>query len=180
MKCPWCGSTNVEADWVDIGVGSEQAGPYMCHDCQSTQMNPYHEEDNKNATQEELDMGWWKGVYVDEVLEEREKQMLLAISDDHSFRKDREIEVHKIQFPFEVEAGYWQGEHFEGQNKLDLPPARLERDKDGHISGVTFVCENVDHLNRAFLYLDEWSELSPFGWQIIDEENIPTSKSYSG
>lgn len=179
MKCPWCGSTNVEADWVDIGVGSEQAGPYMCHNCQSTQL---YEEDYKEASQEEKEKGWWQGRYVDEALKERNKNnmLILAISDDHSFRKDREIEVHRIQFPFEVEAGYWRDEHFFGSEALNLPPVRVQRDEEQHITGVIFVCENVDHLSRAFEYLDEWSELSPFGWKIVEEDKISKSKSYSG
>ena len=27
--CPYCGS-ECEADWVDIGVGMQQCGPYYC------------------------------------------------------------------------------------------------------------------------------------------------------
>jgi hypothetical protein len=33
MTCPNCGGTNVEAEFVDIGVGSQQATPYGCLDC---------------------------------------------------------------------------------------------------------------------------------------------------
>lgn len=56
--CPFCGSENIDADWVDIGVGMQQCAPYTCADCNAQQMNPYH--DNKDATEEEKRCGWWK------------------------------------------------------------------------------------------------------------------------
>jgi hypothetical protein len=30
MKCPNCGFPDCRADFVDIGVGEEQCGPYVC------------------------------------------------------------------------------------------------------------------------------------------------------
>jgi len=57
--CPFCDSTRVDAEYVDIGVGFQQVTPYTCLDCDSQQMNPYH--DNSRATEEERRFGWWKG-----------------------------------------------------------------------------------------------------------------------
>ena len=36
MNCPECGK-KAEADFVDIGVGSQQISPYYCPDCGWTQ-----------------------------------------------------------------------------------------------------------------------------------------------
>lgn len=33
MKCPECGSTQVEVPTVDIGVGEQQCAPASCLDC---------------------------------------------------------------------------------------------------------------------------------------------------
>jgi len=38
VKCPFCRSTNVEADHVDNGVGEERCGPYGCEDCHAVEM----------------------------------------------------------------------------------------------------------------------------------------------
>lgn len=32
MRCPLCGAP-AECDTVDIGVGEQQCGPYMCIEC---------------------------------------------------------------------------------------------------------------------------------------------------
>jgi hypothetical protein len=37
MKCPFCGSTNVDVPMVDIGVGEQQCGPAACLDCYASQ-----------------------------------------------------------------------------------------------------------------------------------------------
>ena len=57
--CPWCGSKNIDAHFVDIGVGMQQVTPYECS-CGARQMNPYHEEDNATASAEERACGWWR------------------------------------------------------------------------------------------------------------------------
>ena len=58
--CPFCGSQDLCADFVDIEVGMEQVTPYQCMECHAEQMNPYLEDD-KNASEEEKQARWWKG-----------------------------------------------------------------------------------------------------------------------
>lgn len=37
--CPYCQS-NMHADWVDVGVGMVQCGPYSCMDCGASEIGP--------------------------------------------------------------------------------------------------------------------------------------------
>lgn len=39
MKCPYCKS-EMEADWVDVGVGMMQCGPYHCFNCNASEIGP--------------------------------------------------------------------------------------------------------------------------------------------
>lgn len=38
-ECPYCKS-DMEADWVDVGVGMVQCGPYHCFDCGASEIGP--------------------------------------------------------------------------------------------------------------------------------------------
>jgi hypothetical protein len=38
-KCPYC-DTDMEADWVDNGVGMVQCGPYHCLVCNASEIGP--------------------------------------------------------------------------------------------------------------------------------------------
>lgn len=73
MGCPWCGSSNVEAPTVDIGVGKQQCGPMGCNDCQSFQIDPSDEEQLARATVEEINKAWFKGPDVEESKRHQEK-----------------------------------------------------------------------------------------------------------
>lgn len=59
LTCPYCCSKNVFAEFVDIGVGMQQATPYHCFDCDARQMSPY--DDYTDATPEEQSLGWLRG-----------------------------------------------------------------------------------------------------------------------
>lgn len=61
MKCPFCKSENIDAEFIDIGIGHQQATPYECIDCGASQMNPY--SNISSASKEEIDVGWYKGEY---------------------------------------------------------------------------------------------------------------------
>ena len=37
MPCPYC-QFPMEADWVDVGVGMVQCGPYHCENCNASQI----------------------------------------------------------------------------------------------------------------------------------------------
>lgn len=58
--CPYCGSKNVDADFVDIGVGFQRFGPYGCEDCYAFEMRG----DDPAATDEERRVGWYRGHYT--------------------------------------------------------------------------------------------------------------------
>lgn len=62
MTCPFCGSSHVEYDEVDIGVGMIQCGPAGCAECNSFQFRPG--EDTSFATPEEVTVQWWKGIVL--------------------------------------------------------------------------------------------------------------------
>lgn len=38
-SCPYCGKP-CEADWVDVGIGEVQCGPYVCDFCNASEMGP--------------------------------------------------------------------------------------------------------------------------------------------
>lgn len=41
--CPYC-SESMEADWVDVGVGMVQCGPYHCQACGASEIGPEHDD----------------------------------------------------------------------------------------------------------------------------------------
>jgi hypothetical protein len=54
--CPYCG-TICRADFVDIGVGMQQCGPYHCENCGASEIGPYDEE--RPLTEAETKAGWY-------------------------------------------------------------------------------------------------------------------------
>lgn len=60
VKCPFCGSDDTDAEFVDIGVGEQQVSPYCCVTCGAHQMHPYHDDPSQGDTYEQK-VGWWKG-----------------------------------------------------------------------------------------------------------------------
>lgn len=54
--CPYCGES-CEADWVDVGVGMVQCGPYVCDGCGASEIGP---EGRDGATEEERKTGWYR------------------------------------------------------------------------------------------------------------------------
>ena len=54
--CPYCG-TECEADWVDVGVGMVQCGPYYCPSCEASQIGIH--DSVRILTDEEKDTGWY-------------------------------------------------------------------------------------------------------------------------
>lgn len=53
-ECPYCGA-NCTAEFVDIGVGMQQAGPYVCDECHAIEAGPF------DARTEDVDAntGWY-------------------------------------------------------------------------------------------------------------------------
>lgn len=54
--CPYCGNSQCEAEFTDVGVGYVQTGPYHCYECGATQIGPY---DKMTPTPEESACGWY-------------------------------------------------------------------------------------------------------------------------
>lgn len=55
-NCPYCG-TICRADFVDIGVGFTQCGPYHCDSCHASEIGPYDEE--RPLSEAEQKTGWY-------------------------------------------------------------------------------------------------------------------------
>jgi hypothetical protein len=83
-ECPFCGGL-AECETVHNGVGLQQAQPYICGDCVSTQMNPWQPE---NGTKEENECGWYKHPDLTD-------EILAKIKQD---RIDTENEIIKRKF----------------------------------------------------------------------------------
>ncbi len=58
--CPYCGYDKCVADWVDIGVGNQQCGPYGCENCYAVQINPF-DFDGEKLNEDEKRTGWHRG-----------------------------------------------------------------------------------------------------------------------
>lgn len=56
QPCPYCG-TLCRADFVDIGVGHQQCGPYHCDKCRASEIGPYDKE--RPLTEVERKFGWY-------------------------------------------------------------------------------------------------------------------------
>lgn len=57
-NCPYCG-TPCRADFVDVGVGFTQCGPYHCEACQASEIGPY-DVWTRDRTAEEIRTGWYE------------------------------------------------------------------------------------------------------------------------
>ncbi len=55
-KCPYCGK-RCEADWVDVGVGEVQCGPFHCDYCGASEIGPHDKE--RPLTELEKKNGWY-------------------------------------------------------------------------------------------------------------------------
>lgn len=55
-KCPYCG-TRCDADFVDIGVGYQQCGPYHCEACGASEIGP--NDKDRPLSADEKRTGWY-------------------------------------------------------------------------------------------------------------------------
>ncbi|WP_214807518.1 hypothetical protein [Exiguobacterium sp. s102] len=94
--CPYC-DTKMEADFVDVGVGYVQCGPYHCYSCGASEIGPelwdWHYKDREGET-----------IYLPgkRIYFEHAKKKLI----------NRNESVLKWNHPFterELETGYYQG-----------------------------------------------------------------------
>lgn len=59
--CPYCGTKGCEADWVDVGIGLVQCGPFICWNCGASEIGP-HDENHRD--EDEKRTGWFKAGNV--------------------------------------------------------------------------------------------------------------------
>ena len=55
--CPYCGCRECEADYVDVGVGMIQCGPYFCPVCRASEASYL---DSREMTEREKETGWYE------------------------------------------------------------------------------------------------------------------------
>lgn len=56
VRCPWCESGKVEAEFVDVGVGHQQVTGHLCHTCGAYELG--HNVDTTSITEAEQKVGW--------------------------------------------------------------------------------------------------------------------------
>lgn len=56
--CPYCENEKCYADFVDVGVGLVQCGPYYCQECDASEIGRC--DDPRELTDEEKEKGWYK------------------------------------------------------------------------------------------------------------------------
>lgn len=54
--CPYCEYRDCEADYVDVGVGMIQCGPYFCFRCKASEVSYL---DKRELTEKEEATGWY-------------------------------------------------------------------------------------------------------------------------
>jgi MinD superfamily P-loop ATPase len=57
QECPYCGKV-CEADYVSVGVGMVQCGPYFCQSCHASEIGAFDEY--RDLTEQEKKTGWYK------------------------------------------------------------------------------------------------------------------------
>lgn len=61
MQCPFCGSTQLDTDYVDVGVGPMlRVAPYLCMNCGAGEAMPG--DRMERATAEERAVGWYMAL----------------------------------------------------------------------------------------------------------------------
>jgi hypothetical protein len=56
-KCPYCGAV-CDADFVDVGVGFTQCGPYHCEQCGASEIGSFDDE-TRQLSDQEKSTGWY-------------------------------------------------------------------------------------------------------------------------
>lgn len=56
-QCPYC-RARCFADFVDIGIGYQQCGPYHCQRCGASEIGAF--DDKRPRTAREIDTGWYE------------------------------------------------------------------------------------------------------------------------
>mgnify|MGYP005989220195 CR=1 FL=1 len=78
LRCAWCHSKHVHAEFVDVGVGGGglQITPYGCDECHSYEIGRYALTQPENYSAEELKRGWVEGEFYRDVMQRHSDYML--------------------------------------------------------------------------------------------------------
>lgn len=55
--CPYCECDMCHADFVDVGIGVVQCGPYFCPECNASEISS---RDTRELTEREEETGWYE------------------------------------------------------------------------------------------------------------------------
>ena len=55
--CPYCNCPDCFADWVDVGIGRVQCGPFYCPQCKASERSSL---DNRKPSEKEKETGWYE------------------------------------------------------------------------------------------------------------------------
>ena len=58
-RCPYCGALCC-ADFVDVGVGYAQCGPYHCEACEASEIGAFDNYDEADMSLRERQTGWYE------------------------------------------------------------------------------------------------------------------------
>lgn len=93
-NCPYCG-TECYADFVDVGVGYQQCGPYFCY-CGASEIGPC--DDERPLSQKEKETGW----YAPDSEPGSSANVINGVIVDH---KTMEL-VYRANYPHSAEDGW--------------------------------------------------------------------------
>lgn len=72
--CPYCNCPDCFADWVDVGIGMVQCGPFYCPKCHASEASSL---DKRELTEKEKQTGWYEpGTPVSEVANQVNGQLV--------------------------------------------------------------------------------------------------------
>lgn len=60
LNCPYC-ENMMDADWVDVGVGMVQCGPYHCFACNASEIGPERDKVEHTLDKDEKRTNFYKG-----------------------------------------------------------------------------------------------------------------------
>ena len=74
--CPYCGDEECDADWVSVGVGLVQCGPYHCMNCGAIEIGSA--DSSVELSEKEVETGWYRPGRFLELFPDKAWQIQLA------------------------------------------------------------------------------------------------------
>ncbi len=87
--CPYC-QFPMEADFVDVGVGMVQCGPYHCDNCNASEIGPEYSErkDAGKLTAEEVRTHFYQGGQISPHANQHNGKLITHKQADAIYRAD--------------------------------------------------------------------------------------------